>query len=462
MLTFIPRICDPVASKLFYAGIECGDRNFSIINKKLQFYAKQVQEGLIALPTIDLKSNMHWEERLKAAQQPIVQEVLRQLSVLQINDAFEAKTLADCKDWFSSRYSGRPDAELEQMYYEVQSLLPAEQQPSKLPLLQGQKRKPELPPCAFTSPTKGKHDFGFDGEPFLAEELESLLQGHCKTPPPKQAISEPESTEKLEPPTGQDTGVPSPSQEPKEDTSNEATDPKEITDAEGPGWPLAAEDFREMHVKLEDVPSFGPCAITTVIKDGSQNSDPEGSCLSLQEHVAAKKRRGQDALVHDFIKGQVLAIVKFPTAIMSAKAFKSLSESERSGFLYHVALKSATRIVQVPNSLEIDHQTAASAEVGTAGKLLTPDGKAFRSTDVYTFGADCISSKNFLLMVTQYSLFDGREVVPVVSQEAQHGSITLLGLAVCASKKITLYRDKFMPLYELSNDDDEKNEDVEE
>jgi hypothetical protein len=124
---------DPITSRLFYAGIECGDRNFTIINQKLQFFAKQVVDGALAFQTVDVKPQMHWEEKLKAAQQPIVQEAARQLSVLQINDAFEAKSLPECAEWFSKSYSGRPDADIQQMYYEVQSLLPVEGTAIKLP-----------------------------------------------------------------------------------------------------------------------------------------------------------------------------------------------------------------------------------------------------------------------------------------------------------------------------------------
>ena len=128
-----------------------------------------------------------------------------------------------------------------------------------------------------------------------------------------------------------------------------------------------------------------------------------------------------------------------------------MSLEERQSALHEVALKSSTRILQVPNS-EVDHETTAQSPhvlVGTAGKLLAVEGKSFRSTDVYLFDSDCIVSKQFLLLVTKWSPTSGLEVVPVVSVDAVDGPIKVLGLAVCTLKKTTMYRGKYMPLCEI-------------
>jgi hypothetical protein len=126
-----------------------------------------------------------------------------------------------------------------------------------------------------------------------------------------------------------------------------------------------------------------------------------------------------------------------------------MHSEEKQTILHSVALKSATRILLLPKD-EIDDQTAQSPDVvvGTAGKLLALEGKSFRSTDVHLLGSDCIASKQFLALVDKYSLSLGQEALPVVSVNAADGSIKVLGLAICAGKKITMYRDKFMPLCE--------------
>jgi hypothetical protein len=394
---------------------------------------------------------MYWEEKLKAAQTPVCQEVSRQLSVLQINTAFEAKTLPDCDEWFSSRYSGRPDAEVKQMYYEVLSLLPTEQQPSKLPPAQGQKRKAvSFSSVTTPSPTKGKQfDRTMDGALFDSDHEQPELQLH--TPQSKVAASTPESTEKHEDPTGKGTECPILSKEPIKDHGEHVTEETaDATDnAADDEWPVSVENFEALGCKLEIIPSFGPCAISIVTGQSTTPPHSDGAVLSLQEHVAAKKRRGQTALVHDFSKGQVLAIVKFSTTAISTKMYKNMPESERSAVLYQVGLKSANRIVRVPNG-EIDHQTAQSPDLlfGPAGKLLSCEGKSFRSADIYVFKSDCIASQQFLVLLDKYTFSAGQEVVPAVSLNEADGSIKVLGLAVCASRRITMYRLKFMPLCE--------------
>lgn len=407
---------------------------------------------MLVFPTVDLKSNMYWEEKLKAVQTPVCQEVARQLSVLQINNAFEAKTLPDCEEWFSSRYSGRPDAEVKQMFYEVLSLLPAEQQPSKLSPAQGQKRKAvSFSSVTTPSPTKGKQrDRTLDGALFDSDHEQVELQ--FQTPQSKDAASTPESSEKHEDPTGKGTECPTLSEECSKDHVTKETADATDTAADNAAddeWPVPVENFHALGCELENITSFGPCKISIVTGKSTTPPHSDGAVLSLQEHVAAKKRRGQTAMVHDFIKGQVLAIVKFSTTAISTKMYKNMPESERSAVLYQVGLKSSNRIVRVPAG-EIDHETAQSPDLafGTAGKLLSCEGKAFRSADIYVFKSDCIASQQFLVLLDKYTFSAGQEVVPAVSLNEADGSIKVLGLAVCASRRITMYREKFMPLCE--------------
>ena len=410
---------------------------------------------------------MHWEEKLKSTQQPIVQEVIRQLSVLQINDVFEAKTLPDCTEWFSARYKiGRPDTEVQQMYYEVQSLLPAEQQPSNLPPPQGQKRKTvSFPAVATPSPTKVRGSMDLDAElektlSAVDSDVDGLDSLH--TPQPKQTTSVPDSTEKQEDQTGEGTAS-STVVKAGEDFGKGDDEKNEEEDEEKAAlWPVSLEHFNALKCKIEIVPSFGPCAISIVrhLASDAPASECEGALVSLQGHASAKKRRGQDALVHDFSKGQVLAIMTFSTTMIASRMLKNISESERSSVLHEVGLKSGTRILLMKNG-EVDDQTAEASDVqlGAAGKLLHHEGKSgFRSTDTYLFKTDCIARSQFLFLVTGYSFNSGYEVVPVVSQ-ADAGSIKVLGLAVCATRKITVYREKFMPVCEITDEGQTQKQD---
>ena len=412
---------------------------------------------------------MYWEERLKSTQQPIVQEVSRQLSVLQINDAFEAKTLPDCSEWFSARYStGRPDTEVQQMYYEVHSLLPAEEQPSNLPPPQGQKRKVSWTSPVTPSPTKGRPEYDLNAflnqDDLFSPELpaggsDDDMPDENSTPGHKRVTSSPVSTEKQEETTGKTFESVTLVKDGQDLGSGDASagggkpedKPEDATEGASQ-WPAALDKFNSLGCKLEIVPSFGPCVISIVRCKSSlaPACECDGALVSLQEHAAAKKRRGQDVLVQDFSKGQVLAIVKFSTTVIASKMLKNMVESERSSVLYEVGLKSGTRILLVPKG-EVDNQTAEATDVslGTAGKLLQVEGKPFRSTDTYLFKADSVPSSQFLFLVNGFSFSFGYEVVPVVSQDA---GIKVLGLAVCAKNKITVYREKFMPLCEIEEE----------
>jgi hypothetical protein len=242
-----------------------------------------------------------------------------------------------------------------------------------------------------------------------------------------------------------------------DDEENEAED-----EEKAPLWPVSLEHFNALKCKIEIVPSFGPCAISIArhLASDAPASECEGALVSLQGHASAKKRRGQDALVHDFSKGQVLAIMIFSTTMIASRMLKNISESERSSVLHEVGLKSGTRILLVPKG-EVDNQTAEATDVslGAAGKLLHVEGKSsFRSTDTYLFKADSVPSSQFLFLVKGFSFSFGYEVVPVVSQD-DTGSIKVLGLAVCATRKITVYREKFMPVCEITDEGQTQKQD---